>query len=36
MKTMIIIIMEIKDKIISFTTTIEELNVNWNALQNYL
>ncbi len=25
--------MEIKDKFFSFTTTIEELNANWNALQ---
>jgi len=30
---MIIIMMEIKDKIVSFPTTIEELNANWNALQ---
>jgi hypothetical protein len=32
MKTMIIMMMEINDKIVSFTTTIEELNANWNAL----
>jgi hypothetical protein len=25
--------MEIKDKIVSFPTTIEEINANWNALQ---
>jgi len=30
---MIIIMMKIKDKIVSFPTTIEELNANWNALQ---